>query len=176
MSKYKVEIGQVFGEYVVIDTSPQMKKGYCSFKVKCSCGEVKLVDAYALFKGKSTRCCKCNKRSLEYNPAWKGYKTIPGKVLSRIKRQALQRNIKCFITLEDIWNTLENQNKKCALTGLDVSFIQETASVDRIDSNKEYSKDNIQIVHKDVNIMKNVFDQEYFIDICKKIAITRGKL
>lgn len=43
-------------------------------------------------------------------------------------------------------------------------------SVDRIDSNKGYTKDNIWIVHKDVNLIKQDYDIKYFISMCKAIA------
>ena len=46
----------------------------------------------------------------------------------------------------------------------------QTASLDRIDSTKGYSKDNIQWVHKDINCMKMDFSQQYFIDLCVKVA------
>ena len=45
-----------------------------------------------------------------------------------------------------------------------------TASLDRIDSSKGYTTDNIQWVHKDINIMKNDYGNDYFIEICKKVA------
>lgn len=45
-----------------------------------------------------------------------------------------------------------------------------TMSVDRIDSNKGYTKDNIWIVHKDVNLIKQDYDIKYFISMCKAIA------
>lgn len=45
-----------------------------------------------------------------------------------------------------------------------------TASVDRKDSTKGYLQDNIQILHKHVNIMKLNHTQDYFIDLCKRIA------
>jgi len=45
-----------------------------------------------------------------------------------------------------------------------------TASLDRIDSSKGYVKGNLQWVHKDINMMKNHYNQKYFIEICKKVA------
>jgi hypothetical protein len=45
-----------------------------------------------------------------------------------------------------------------------------TASIDRIDSSKGYEEGNIQWVHKHVNFMKRTYSQDYFIDMCKKIA------
>lgn len=51
-----------------------------------------------------------------------------------------------------------------------VDFKQQTASLDRIDSSKGYVLGNIQWVHKDINKMKLDYDQDYFIDICRRIA------
>ena len=45
-----------------------------------------------------------------------------------------------------------------------------TASVDRIDPKRGYEEDNLQFVHKDVNLMKNRFDEPYFIEMCKLIV------
>jgi hypothetical protein len=35
----------------------------------------------------------------------------------------------------------------------------------------EYAKENIEWVLKDVNVIKGVFDKEYFIYLCNLIAI-----
>ena len=69
------------------------------------------------------------------------------------------------------------QNKKCALTGIDIHFPETakehskgTASLDRIDSSKPYNADNVQWVHKTVGMMKLAFTQTEFIEWCKLIA------
>jgi len=116
---------------------------------------------------------KCKK---EDNPAWKGYKNIPGAFLKGYRRSAKLSDKKIIgFNLEDVYNIWLSQNKKCNLSGLPINWGDEennknTASIDRIDSNKGYTLDNIQLVHKDVNLMKNKFDQDYFINICKLIV------
>ena len=35
---------------------------------------------------------------------------------------------------------------------------------------KGYIKDNIQLVHKDVNMIKKEYDQEYFLTLCRLIT------
>lgn len=77
--------------------------------------------------------------------------------------------------MEDLWNLFEKQERKCAMTGLGLTLRgygkpPGTASVDRIDSSKGYTKDNIQWVHKDVNKMKMDFTKEYFIEVCRLIT------
>ena len=49
-----------------------------------------------------------------------------------------------------------------------------TASLDRIDSSKGYTIDNIQWLHKDINKMKWDFSQEKFLELCKKIVNNLG--
>ena len=149
------------------------------FKLACpSCGKDReytnkgSLERAALYK---TVCASCRTiknntkrkgtKGKENNPAWKGYKDIPGKVLSKLKRDAIRRNISFEITLEDIWNKYEQQNKRCALSGVILEW-DNNASVDRIDSSQHYTKDNIQIVHKVINMMKRDLDQDEFIRHC----------
>ena len=45
-----------------------------------------------------------------------------------------------------------------------------TASLDRIDSTRGYTVDNIQWIHKDLNRMKWNLPNDYFINICTLVA------
>jgi hypothetical protein len=127
---------------------------------------------------KTCRTIRANKSSKrdntgEKNAFWKGYKDIPFHWFSKYFLRK-GRNRKGDITIEQVYNLWINQNKKCKLSGLDIDFIRReagvSASIDRIDSSKEYTMDNIQLVHKDINLMKNHFNQEYFINVCKMIS------
>lgn len=109
--------------------------------------------------------------------------------LYRIKLGAKSRGIEWNdnLTIEYLWNLFLKQGRKCALSGLDISLRKDantpinnkkhnldyttfTASLDRIDSNKPYEIGNVQWVHRNVNIMKNSFSQEYFIQMCNLIS------
>ena len=127
---------------------------------------------------KSCRTVRANKSIRRYskgkdNPFWKGYEEIPQNWFSKYFQRG-SRKRKGTITIEDVWNIYLKQNKKCALSGVAISFekteLGYSASIDRIDSLKEYHLGNIQLVHKDINLMKNHFDQSYFIATCKLIA------
>lgn len=48
--------------------------------------------------------------------------------------------------------------------------MRKTASLDRIDSSKGYTEDNVWWINKHVNIMKNVYELDYFLDICSLIT------
>ena len=178
-TKYdSIQIGDRFGKWKVIDNV--FIERYAKVPCQCECGVHQDVDAYTLIKGKSKSCKTCSlPRIGATNPAWKGYEEIPNSWFLRFKRYS---KIEFDLQIEDVWDLFLKQDKKCALTGLLISFSNDrarsekhsgiscTASIDRIDSKKGYTKDNVQLVHKDVNIMKNHFDQDYFLEMCKIIT------
>ena len=169
----KVGKWRVIGDRVVIDR-------YAKIECECECGKQSLVDAYTLSTGRSLSCISCfnTERSGPINNSWKGYEEIPASWFTRFRNYAKDKG-NCFeIKIEDVWEIYLKQVRICALSNRPISFVREgtsrsasyTASIDRIDSLKGYTKDNIQLVHKDINIMKNAFDQTYFVELCKAVA------
>lgn len=163
-------IGQRFGNWtvknndVIIDHEAKL---LCH----CDCGFENYISVLTLVKGISTQCFNCgnnpNTKLGNKNPKWKGIGVVPGSYLNRGKK--LSPEIKQYAA-----ELIEQQQFKCALTGLPVSFEKNTASLDRIDSNRGYVKDNLQWIHKAVNIMKNAYPQTYFISMCHQIAKTNS--
>ncbi len=90
------------------------------------------------------------------------------------KLSAESRNLDFFITINELWDIYLKQDKKCALSGVDIGWSKigqsHTASIDRIDNSIGYTKNNVQLVHKDINFMKQYFQQNYFIQMCKAVA------
>jgi hypothetical protein len=116
------------------------------------------------------RSCKWDDRYSDLNA-----EGVPLPWFKKYYRGAKERKISFDLTVEDVAKVLSKQNYKCALSGQDISFKAQRgkihlASIDRVDSSKGYFKNNIQIVHKDINMMKLDHSQEYFIEMCKKIA------
>jgi len=147
-------------------------------KCKCKCGKVLDVNCYN-FLNKTKSCYECSvvDKMGSKNPNWKGIKEIPGSWIRKFQRK--DRKQKEFsITKEYVYDLWNKQNKKCALSNLPIDFknlensrwLVCSASLDRIDSSKGYVEGNVQLVHKDINRMKNDFNQDYFIKICKLIA------
>ena len=130
----------------------------------------------------NSNCRSCNRKELNKlqdtsknrNSQWKGYNDIPYSWFSRYFERANKSKRKGNITIKDVYNLWIKQDKKCALSGLNIGFYDDnkthTCSIDRIDSSKEYELNNIQLVHKHINLMKNHFNNNYFINICKLIA------
>lgn len=134
-------------------------------------GNCNNIDNWCLNNEKYKWKNACGKKS----STWKGYEDIPKDYFSSVKRGAIKRKIKFNISIENFWAAFYSQNKKCAITNLDIGFknngfLTHTASVDRIDSSVGYEVDNIQFLHKNVNKMKWDFEQKYFIDLCRKVS------
>lgn len=107
----------------------------------------------------------------KYQEIWLSY-------YKQIKKGAILRNIAFSITIEDIWNVFIEQNRKCALTGvelvLDFGTWKDktnniTGSLDRIESDKGYIKGNIQWIHKDLQFVKSNMKDEELYKIAKMI-------
>lgn len=169
MKQFTKYENQKFGKFTVIETI-NGSKCLC----RCECGNICETWTYHLKTGKSTSC-GCSRKN-NGSPTWNGYKEIPLTFFNRIKRKSKERNrnYQFDITIEYLWELFEKQNKKCALTGFDISFPKTcddmlkrlNISVDRIDNNKGYIKENIRLVIPDINIMKNRLDNNLFLKYC----------
>ena len=167
-------LGRRFGSWTVIGTGYSDSKLAQAFVTRCACGNYGRVPKANLEKGNSTQCSGCRTRAGDRNPRWAGYKDIPQHTYSIMRKAAEVRGIVVEIAIEDLQAQWEKQGGICALTGLPLRIgslkTGRVASVDRIDGKRGYTKDNIQWVHKDVNLMKNKFDEDYFYDMCRRVV------
>ena len=99
--------------------------------------------------------------------------------MRNIEQSAKRRDLRLFVSIEFLWELYEQQERQCALSGLPIAFgrvhypHETTASLDRIDSNLEYTPQNVQWVHKAINRLKHKLEQGYFIALCKAVAAHR---
>jgi hypothetical protein len=144
-----------------------------------SCGELQsyLRRNYAvesLRLNKECRSCS-NKHTENCHRGW--HRGIRISWFNQFKTSAEVRGILWELTLDDVADLMEIQENKCALTGWDIEFPESghpykaPASLDRIDSKKDYTKLNTQIVTRKVNMMKQQYSQEDFIEVCKAVAV-----
>jgi hypothetical protein len=91
------------------------------------------------------------------------------RLYSRFRKSANSRGIAWGLSFEDFVGCFTG---KCALTGweINMNYTNCTASLDRIDSTKPYDVDNIQWVHTMVNMCKNKYPQDRFIEMCTAVA------
>lgn len=78
------------------------------------------------------------------------------------KKRSLVKKIEFDLDFDFLIKKYEEINFKCESTNIDFIFTEEKnirqPSIDRIDSSKGYTKDNIKIVCLGYNYMKNTFD------------------
>lgn len=161
-------------EYIRTKTGGRYK-WYC----RCKCGLEKWQSTSSLLYGRSVMCVVCRNRSKEnskeLNPNWKGFGEIPGEVLQKIRQNAQRRGreIEVDITCECLDIQWKKQEGRCAYTNRKLK-IMDDASVDRIDSSKGYTPDNIEWVHKDVNKAKMALSKEDFMKMIFEIHAHLG--
>jgi hypothetical protein len=192
----EIKIGMKFNDWTILDDTPireNEKYRNRSFKVRCKCGKEHIVLISSLRTGASKMCRSCSSKecmSDKFKATWNPqvYGGLGNTLYSSIKNRAKHRGIEFELSKEFMWELLEKQQFKCALSGLDIHLSTKlnksrtnpeysliTASLDRINSDKDYTEDNVQWIHKDINKMKNAFDQSYFIQICSLIHQVHGK-
>lgn len=143
---------------------------------QCECGNKKSVSRDHLIQGQLKSCGCLAHRTGKNNPHWTGYGHISGRLWSKIKHCAKQSKRNLYISIKYVNSIFEKQNKRCALSGVEINTditkgdIHRTASLDRIDSSKEYIKGNVQWVHKYINWMKSDHTEKEFIYWCHIIS------
>lgn len=134
---------------------------------------------YSYRGNKDKRCHKCkqaqNKKAREaYNDKVRLDKVIQSRWLGA-KKRAKDRGIPFTITKLDIRNLWQQQNGLCALSKIPMTYeldsgrIYTNVSIDQIDPNKGYTRDNVQLVCMGVNQMKADLDMPTLLFLCKSI-------
>lgn len=174
IDKYrKYKKGDKINHLTVLDyVYTKNKKKSSMILVQCDCGNTRKLTASDFSKNKT---CGCNRfiQGKEHQ-SFAGYNNISLTKFNQYKNNAIRRNIEFSVTIEYLDYLYLSQDKKCALSKLDICFgsskQHSTASLDRINSSKGYIEGNVQWVHKNINRMKSDFSEEYFIYICKLIS------
>lgn len=161
----------------------------------CDCGTIcvrghwHLSNSYS--KGKTTQSCGCHQYDAlkgDNNTGWTGCGDLSGQYYTSIQCRAKQKKksknrengIEFNISIEYLWKLFLDQKGKCAISGLPISLSKsrktkearksQTASLDRIDCDKGYTEDNVQWVHRDINLMRNTMSIELFKNYCKTVV------
>ncbi|MEN9446596.1 MAG: hypothetical protein RL728_1108, partial [Bacteroidota bacterium] len=165
-------------------------------KCECECGVKKECNFYDLKRNRIKGCgCKKNTPELKklaseraismqkngilnvggdfQDKKYRNFKYL-FKCLKNSKRK------KCLITLQDLEEVWRQQKGQCPYTKINLILPTHTinnktksyfyASIDRIDSSKPYTKDNIQYVSRNINYAKNVMSHSDMLNFIKIIA------
>ena len=142
---------------------------------KCNEEQSYLRYYYAVHSYEQEMLCRsCSNKTMDQN-THKGWikDVLRYSFVKKYQANAILRDIKWNVTFEYLAYLLIEQDFKCALTDWDIDAMKvqkNTASLDRIDSSKGYTEGNVHWVHKMVNMSKQSYTQEEFIDMCKAVA------
>lgn len=118
-------------------------------------------------------CNPCRALSKRVNNSKTVYRFLTSRIPG-IKERAKSRNLKFDLDIDSIFEIYQEQKGNCALSGLpmkhEVGETNMSLSVDRVDSTKGYTKDNIQLVCGRTNAMKSDMKDMDFIWWCKAIS------
>lgn len=164
----------------IVERASATRQGSSTWKCICDCGNTCVYSSDHLTRKKQpVKSCGCHRtKSGKDHSQWTGHGEISGdwwyNHVLRERNQTKRTKVPVTITIEYAWNLFLKQERKCALSGVPINITgtheYNTASIDRIDSSKGYEEGNIQWVHKHINFMKRTYSQEYFIEMCKKVA------
>lgn len=138
---------------------PNRKAGR-TIPIECSgvgCNEIVYVTKEVFDNSNKRSFCsnECNLYRKRYNPYYM--------YLRDVEKRANKKKFEFDLNEEFIKKLLEGeQNSKCAVTGVEIEVkhprdeytLYDTASLDRIDSSKGYTKDNVRWVMLGINYMK----------------------
>jgi isocitrate lyase len=175
MKNVNVDKEKRFGKLTVKKrvAPPEFRNPHYSYwECVCDCGKIKIAKAKNLVNGDCVSCgCKRKSR----------YEEIPGSYFGAMKQRVRAKKLEYNISPEYMWDLYLSQNKKCALTGMDIGFDpdyrhgKQSASLDRIDSARGYIVGNVRWVHKKINQIKMDMTDVDFIDLCHKVVCHAGK-
>jgi len=149
-------------------------------KYKCKCGNIDYKRLSHLQKMKYKVCKKCS-RTNKYPEQRKARNHFENNIHKQwIKNINLNlkrgnRILKNNLTSKDLYNQIVKQSFKCYYSGVELNVVDifkrdSNGSIDRIDSDKDYTVDNIHWVYKPINIMKNELNSDVFIEMCDLIS------
>lgn len=180
MAKRSNLIGRKFSELTVIEDAGNNRRGMSRWKARCSCGNITTVDIGHLNSGHTTSCgCRQGRfkhgfaRTKRVNGVTREYKMWNG-----ARGNAKKKNWLCTITVADIFIPAV-----CPLLGIPLDRnaplrSDNIPSLDRIDSQKGYTPDNIWVISWKANKMKSDSSVEELKKLVENLecAITERKI
>jgi hypothetical protein len=170
--------GRSFDGFNILALDKISDAGEKTWVAQCKCGKIFTIRSSRL---KITPSCGCSDNEL--NPKYaQTFEDVPEWFWGKFRKGAEQRGLEFTISTGELWAIFTEQNKKCFFSGVDLYIPTKktqpnfTASIDRIDSKKGYVVDNVQWVHKTINMMKMRMSNDQLINFCSLIAKHQNKI
>ena len=182
----KIKIGSFIGNWEVV-SEKYVKDNVQWNDCVCICGVKKPVRSWHLNNNK-TLSCGCTNIKGRFKAICVGDLSLS--YYNSFKTKRTKKNIYFSedVTMEYLWGLFLKQNKKCALSNIEIILnprwsqqnhnrkneIKQTASIDRINNKLGYIVGNIQWVHKDINNIKGSLDENDLLYYCEQIIKTKS--
>jgi hypothetical protein len=156
----------------------KLKKGY---KLCARCLAVKKLDQFSPDKkvsdGHGSYCKPCNVSwTKEYRAKSPAHRLVMS--LNTSRQTAARKGLPHELTISDLVKMWNDQDGRCAYTGVQMKYdgagSPESVSLDRVDSSKGYTKDNVVLCGVLINRMKNDQPVEAFLRWCE-LAVSHHK-
>lgn len=162
-----------FGKLVITDISRDVKNRRTMFDCVCDCGNTKTVSARNLQRGATTHC-GCDRDYSNYGlPEGE---SLFNALFTNYKQNAKHKNLTFTLTKEETKNLFESNCYFCG-TAPEKEFTKKNLKgsftyngIDRIDSSKGYTKNNVNPCCESCNFLKGNRSNEEFLSLVKKIA------
>ncbi len=137
---------------------------------------------YTWYNSKCKECVreKCRENSKKYHQRLRKTLTIERVFVMRMHNvqyrvSHLRTELECDIDVPYVTKLFQEQDGKCFFSGAEMTTSgSSSVSIDRIDSEKGYTKGNVVLCTAAINRMKNDHSMETFIDVCGKVWKHRG--
>ena len=156
-------------------------------RICTSCNKTKQLSQFEHFKEGFVRgvCQQCVtlQRARKTSATPESYLRV---LNTQLKSQRVKQGVDYELTTEDLIDLWEIQDGRCALSGVLMTHQRDgtygdrkqkefNASIDRINPNGPYVRENVQIVAARVNTMKHTLGEDMFMWWVKNIYETRIK-
>lgn len=182
----KIKKGSFIGNWEVI-SDKYIKNSIQWNDCICICGIKKSIRSWHLNNNK-TFSCGCSNTKGRFKAICVGDLSLS--YYNSFKTKRMKKNIffSDEVTMEYLWDLFLIQNKKCALSNVEITLNQrwsqqnnkktseivQTASIDRINNKLGYVIGNVQWVHKHINNIKGSLDENDLLYYCEQIIKTKS--
>jgi hypothetical protein len=163
--------GQRFGKLVAIEYIGMDKKRNARWKCQCDCGRILTINGSALRKGR-TKSCGCSERT----PSLSRGESYFNRLFATYIKGANLRNLSFELTKEFFRDII---GKDCFYCGAPPVYKEYTTynknggiicnGIDRVDSNRGYTEDNVVPCCSMCNVSKWSYDFDEFLLMVKRI-------
>ena len=173
MKRSNIKSGAVFTYWTVLERCarpPTLKNKRSYFLCRCACGTIRVVGGDSLLSGHS-KSCGCRFRQPQ------GLATAKA-LYKRYKRSAVERKIKFKLSFWVFIHLTQECCFYCGAIPTDKHNINREGyygsyfsnGLDRFDSNKGYTRNNVVACCKECNIMRMQLSGDSFISKCTEIS------